>query len=129
MGFPSPAQDYIEDRISLDRLCILRPSATYFMKAGIAAPQFGIMKDALLVVDRARTPVDGSLVVAGIEGENRLCMLKLHPLPCLMNLETMRPLLRLDTDYMDVEATVIFGVVTFSVNDTSCFEFDERPCI
>ncbi|MCM4530291.1 LexA family transcriptional regulator, partial [Escherichia coli] len=34
MGFPSPAQDYVEQRISLDQRIITRPAATYFMRAG-----------------------------------------------------------------------------------------------
>lgn len=34
MGFPSPAQDFVEQRISLDRRIITRPAATYFMRAG-----------------------------------------------------------------------------------------------
>ncbi|VUC84306.1 DNA polymerase V subunit UmuD [Raoultella terrigena] len=32
-GFPSPAQDYIEQRIDLNELLINHPSATYFVKA------------------------------------------------------------------------------------------------
>jgi hypothetical protein len=34
MGFPSPATDYVEQRISLDERIITRPAATYFMRAG-----------------------------------------------------------------------------------------------
>ncbi|MXJ78859.1 LexA family transcriptional regulator, partial [Escherichia coli] len=33
MGFPSPAQDYVEERISLDKLLIAHPAATYMMIA------------------------------------------------------------------------------------------------
>ncbi|EEZ5249010.1 DNA repair protein, partial [Escherichia coli] len=33
MGFPSPAADYAESRISLDQQIIRHPSATYFMRA------------------------------------------------------------------------------------------------
>lgn len=33
MGFPSPAQDYVEERISLDKRIISRPAATYFMRS------------------------------------------------------------------------------------------------
>ena len=31
-GFPSPAQDYVEDRLDLNRLAVRHPSATYFIK-------------------------------------------------------------------------------------------------
>ena len=30
-GFPSPAQDYVEDRLDLNRLAVRHPSATYFI--------------------------------------------------------------------------------------------------
>ncbi|EPB7318014.1 LexA family transcriptional regulator, partial [Salmonella enterica subsp. enterica] len=33
MGFPSPAADYVETRISLDQQLIIQPAATYFMRA------------------------------------------------------------------------------------------------
>ncbi len=32
-GFPSPAADYVEQRIDLNQLLIQHPSATYFVKA------------------------------------------------------------------------------------------------
>jgi len=32
-GFPSPAADYVEQRIDLNDLLILHPDATYFVKA------------------------------------------------------------------------------------------------
>lgn len=32
-GFPSPAADYVEQRIDLNELLIAHPSATYFVKA------------------------------------------------------------------------------------------------
>ena len=129
MGFPSPANDYIEDRISLDKLCILRPSSTYFMKAADGSPQHGILPDSLLVVDRARTPVDGSVVVADVGGEHMLCMLQLYPSPALKKLATQKVVRLLTEDSFSDDAAVIFGVVSYSVNSTTCFEFDDRPCM
>lgn len=38
MGFPSPATDYAEQRISLDHRIIIRPVAPYFMRAGSTHP-------------------------------------------------------------------------------------------
>lgn len=31
-GFPSPAQDYVEKRLSLDDLCIRHPESTYLLR-------------------------------------------------------------------------------------------------
>ncbi len=43
-GFPSPAQDYIEQTLDLNELCIQHPAATFFLfvlKANLCAkPEF-----------------------------------------------------------------------------------------
>jgi len=46
MGFPSPAADYEEQRISLDKFLIHRPTSTYFVKASETSYRDGVMKDA-----------------------------------------------------------------------------------
>ncbi|HBU9965186.1 LexA family transcriptional regulator, partial [Citrobacter freundii] len=51
MGFPSPAADYVETRISLDQQLISQPAATYFMRASRSHFREGIIQGALLVVD------------------------------------------------------------------------------
>ncbi|EQC2551409.1 hypothetical protein ACY3NT_003286 [Enterobacter sichuanensis] len=63
MGFPSPATDYIEERISLDGLFISHPSSTYFMKAANTYWRAGISQGALLIVDCSATPCDALMVV------------------------------------------------------------------
>ncbi len=65
MGFPSPAQDYAEQRI------ISRSAATYFMRAGATHDREGILNGALLVVDASLSPCDSSLLVCRMEGELR----------------------------------------------------------
>uniref|UniRef100_UPI003AEFD423 S24 family peptidase n=1 Tax=Kluyvera georgiana TaxID=73098 RepID=UPI003AEFD423 len=51
-GFPSPAADYVEQRIDLNELLIQHPSATYFVKAsGDSMIEAGISDGDLLVVD------------------------------------------------------------------------------
>ena len=55
MGFPSPAADYVESRISLDQQIIRHPSATYFMRAADSHHREGILQGALLVVDSSLT--------------------------------------------------------------------------
>jgi DNA polymerase V len=51
-GFPSPAADYVEQRIDLNELLIHHPSATYFVKAsGDSMIEAGISDGDLLVVD------------------------------------------------------------------------------
>ncbi len=68
MGFPSPAADYVEERISLDQRFIAHPSATYMMVAGTTYLRAGILKGAMLIVDSSLTLKDGSLLVCAIDG-------------------------------------------------------------
>ena len=58
MGFPSPASDYTEDRLSLDEHLIEHREATFFVTAMGSMPDFGIHNGDILVVDRAIDPVD-----------------------------------------------------------------------
>jgi DNA polymerase V len=69
-GFPSPAADYIEERIDLNDLLIKTPSATFFVKVeGESMTGAFIPPKALLVVDRSLTAVSGDIIVAVINGE------------------------------------------------------------
>ena len=59
-GFPSPAADYVEQRIDLNQLLIQHPSATYFVKAsGDSMIDGGISDGDLLIVDSAITASHG----------------------------------------------------------------------
>ena len=90
MGFPSPAQDYVEERISLDKRIISRPAATYFMRAGATHYREGILNGALLVVDASLSPCDGSLLVCRMECELRIKRYRNSPRPHLEDLQTGR---------------------------------------
>jgi DNA polymerase V len=57
-GFPSPAQDSVEQRLDLNQLCVKRPAATYFVRVeGDSMIDAGIYPDDLLVVDRSITAI------------------------------------------------------------------------
>ncbi|WP_134390175.1 LexA family transcriptional regulator [Methylacidiphilum sp. Yel] len=69
-GFPNPGDDYLEKSLSLDELLVKRPSSTFFVRAsGYSMEGEGIRNGDILVVDRAETPKNGSIVVAAINGE------------------------------------------------------------
>ncbi len=75
-GFPSPAEDYIEGRIDLNRDLIRHPIATFYIRvAGDSMGGAGIDAGDLLIVDRAAETCDGHIVVARINDE--LCVKKL----------------------------------------------------
>lgn len=69
-GFPSPAQDYIEDTLDLNQHLIAHPSATYFVKVeGYSMVNAGIYPGDILIVDRAEEPAHKKIVIAVIDGE------------------------------------------------------------
>ena len=69
-GFPSPAEDYIEGRLDLNRHLIKHPAATFFVRvAGDSMIDAGIHPGDILVVDRALEPQDSNVVIAVIDGE------------------------------------------------------------
>ncbi|HCM9734499.1 LexA family transcriptional regulator [Enterobacter kobei] len=127
MGFPSPAADYVEERISLDKRLIAHPSATYMMVAGTTYLRAGIMKGAMLIVDSSLTPKDGSLLVCAVDGEFRIMRYRALPHPCLENPENgRREPLPMKDDVSDTSRPV-FGVITYSINDARSGEFDDCP--
>jgi hypothetical protein len=69
-GFPSPATDYVETRLSLDKHLIEHEDATFFVRVqGNSMVGFGIHDGDLLVVDRSRDPGDRSVVIAVVDGQ------------------------------------------------------------
>ena len=77
MGFPSPAADYAEDRISLDKEIIQHPNATFFATMeGDSMVNAFIPPGALLVIDRSLTPRNMDIVLAIVRGEFTIRYLK-----------------------------------------------------
>ncbi len=69
-GFPSPADDYVEDNIDLNEYLIKNPFSTFFLRVkGDSMVDSGIQNDDLIVVDKSLTPKLGSIVIAMIDGE------------------------------------------------------------
>ena len=69
-GFPSPAQDYVEQTLDLNELCIKRPAATFFVRIeGDSIIEAGIMSNDILIVDRSVRPAHGDIVVAQVNSE------------------------------------------------------------
>ncbi|WP_104179793.1 LexA family transcriptional regulator [Arthrobacter sp. B0490] len=69
-GFASPAQDWFEDRIDLNRHLIRDITSTYIVRvSGDAMEGAGISDGDELIVDRALQPRHGSVVIAVLDGE------------------------------------------------------------
>ncbi|EOC9243388.1 translesion error-prone DNA polymerase V autoproteolytic subunit [Enterobacter cloacae] len=115
-GFPSPAADYVEQRIDLNELLVAHPSSTYFVKAaGDSMIEAGISDGDLLVVDSSRTAEHGDIVIAAVEGEFTVKRLQLRPTVQLIPMNSAySPIIVGSEDTLDV-----FGVVTFIVKSAS----------
>ena len=68
-GFPSPADDYIENNLSLSELLIRNHLSTFLMKtSGDSMMDVGINDGDILVVDRSIEPKNRDIVIAILEG-------------------------------------------------------------
>ncbi len=69
-GFPSPADDYLENKLDLNDHLIKNPAATFFVRVtGDSMIDAGIHSGDILVVDRSLIPKEGNVVIAVIDGE------------------------------------------------------------
>lgn len=108
-GFPSPAQDYIEQTLDLNELCIKHPAATYFVRVeGDSMRDAGMYPNDILVVDRSIEAEHGDIVIAGIYGELTVKELQLKPSVRLIPRNKNYPAIDIE-DGCELD---IFGVVT-----------------
>lgn len=69
-GFPSPAEDFLVQRIDLLRELVKHPQATFLVRvAGYSMVEFNIHDGDTLVVDKAIKPRHGHIVIAVVDGE------------------------------------------------------------
>lgn len=69
-GFPSPADDYIEQPLDLNAYVTVHPEATFFVKVQGESMNHGEIHDGdILVVDRSLEARSGQVVIAALYGE------------------------------------------------------------
>lgn len=69
-GFPSPAEDYEEVSLDLNKALIKHPSATFYARAkGRSMTDAGILDGDLLVIDKSLDPKNGDIAVCFLDGE------------------------------------------------------------
>jgi DNA polymerase V len=70
-GFPSPAEEYSEQRLDLNDWVVRNPSATFYLHVeGVSMVKAGILPGDVLAVDRSETAINGDIVIARIDGED-----------------------------------------------------------
>jgi DNA polymerase V len=77
-GFPSPAQDYVDKTLDLNKELIQHPEATFYAKVvGDSMKDAGVYPGDILVIDRSVEPTDGCMAVCFLNGEFTLKTLDL----------------------------------------------------
>lgn len=109
-GFPSPADDFIENRLDLNEYLIRHPAATFFtIVAGDSMEGVGIFAGDILAIDRALDPRHGDVVVACVQGEFTCKILDYRNKTLLAAKDGYPPI------PLSEEGAQIEGVVPFSI--------------
>lgn len=117
-GFPSPAEDHIEQTLDITELLVTNPAATFYLRvSGDSMVDAGIYEKDILVVNRSLTAQHGDIVVAQINDEftvkrfyARDCEFILYP-----ENPKYQPIVIKEGDEFS-----IFGVVTSVVRQLKC---------
>lgn len=109
-GFPSPADDFKQQRISLDKELIKNKEATFFARvSGQSMVGAGLDDNDLLVVDRSLEPAHNKIAVCFIDGEFTVKRLKIEDNSIWLQPE--------NPNYKPIKVTeennfIIWGIVT-----------------
>jgi DNA polymerase V len=112
-GFPSPADDFKEVRISLDKTLVKNGEATFYARVrGQSMIGAGIDDGDLLIVDKSIEPQNNKIAVCFLDGEFTVKRLKVE--------KNVIYLMPENDDYKPIKVTpdnqlVIWGVVTYVI--------------
>ena len=115
-GFPSPADDYIEEYLDLNHLLINEKEATFIVrvkKESESMIEAGIYPDDLLVVDRSLNPKDGDIVIAILDGDLTVKELRIRDsrVALVPRNRTMKPI-----PLREGQELLVWGVVTSCIH-------------
>lgn len=112
-GFPSPAEDFIEVRISLDKELIQNENATFYARVrGNSMIDANIEDGDLLVIDRSIEARNGKIAVCMIDGEFTIKRLKVEKEHVFLMPE--------NKDFKPIKVTeenefIVWGIVTYVI--------------
>ena len=112
-GFPSPAADFDETKISLDNVLVKNREATFYAKAsGTSMIGAGIDDDDIMVIDRSLEPQNNKIAVCFIDGEFTVKRIKIEKDGVFLMPE--------NSNYQPIKVThenelVIWGIVTYVI--------------
>ena len=114
-GFPSPAEDHLEDIIDLNQQLIKNKEATFFGRAeGDSMIGAGIGNGDLLVIDKSLRPKNDNIAVCFVDGEFTVKRIKIE--------KDIIWLVAENEKYQPIKVTsendfVIWGIVTHCIKD------------
>ena len=117
-GFPSPAENYVEEKLNLNSYLIKNRESSFFVRvSGDSMINVGIFDNDILIVDRSLDPKRQSIVIVSIDGE--LVIKK------LMKDQSKNYYLKSEnSNYPNIKLnsnrdTIIWGVVTYLIHSLS----------
>jgi DNA polymerase V len=115
-GFPSPADDYLEQALDLNEHLIQHPAATFFVRVdGDSMIGAHIVQGDILIVDRAIEPASGKIVIAVLNGEFTVKRLRKENGSLFLDAENPKyPSLKIEPHW-DFQ---IWGTVTYVIHKT-----------
>jgi DNA polymerase V len=112
-GFPSPADDYIDLSIDLNKELIKNPSSTFLARVkGLSMKNAGIGENDILVVDKSLEPYNKCIAVCFLDGDFTLKRIRVEK-KCIY-------LLPANPDFKPIKVTEIndfqiWGIVTYII--------------
>lgn len=114
-GFPSPAEDHVDQHLDLNDLVMRNEAATFMMRvAGRSMEEAGISDGDIIVVDRSKEVRQRAIVIAYLDGEftvKRIARMNGH-IYLVAEHEDYDPIVI--TDEMDF---IVWGVVTHVIHN------------
>lgn len=118
-GFPSPAQDHLDESIDLNRELVKHPASTFYGRvSGTSMIDEGIEPGDIVVIDRSLEPMNGDLTVCCLDDEFTLKRIRLEPgaVWLIPSNENFDPILVTPAQRFE-----IWGVVTHTI------KYNRRP--
>ena len=109
-GFPSPAQDYLEQAIDLNKELIKHPASTFYGRVvGDSMRDEGIEEGDILIIDKL---LDDDLAVCFIDGEFTVKRVRLEPdVAWLVPSNPNYPLIKVTKE----NEFIVWGIVTYTI--------------
>ena len=113
-GFPSPADDHLEDQLDLNKHLIHHQEATFFVRAqGESMLNAGIHPGDILIVDKSLPAKSGKIVIAVVDGE--FTVKRLHKYKGKVSLKAENSEFE-DIEIQEGSELIIWGIVTSTIH-------------